>query len=241
MLSLYIHGDSPLHRARAGLKTGLFAAWVLALTLLPLSLWAAGAAVVGAVTAYLVGFGLRRGAAMIASDLRALWLLFYVVLFAAQWIFTDAFAAGLMVARVLGLVLTAQVLTRTTRIADMTGVAEAVLRPVERIPWAGPRLARAGFRATAWAWRWAWCSPRSATCGRWPSRSGMRRPPAGCGWRRGPGRCRCWCSASSTRTTSGTPWPPAGSTELGSAEPGSAGTTGTTGTAGATGRLSTRC
>ncbi|MBD4578044.1 energy-coupling factor transporter transmembrane protein EcfT, partial [Xanthomonas citri pv. citri] len=23
MLSLYIHGDSPLHRARAGLKTGL--------------------------------------------------------------------------------------------------------------------------------------------------------------------------------------------------------------------------
>ena len=139
MLSLYVHGDSPLHHARAGLKTGLFAVWVLALTLLPLSLWTAGAAVVGAVTAYLVGFGLRRGAAMIASDLRALWL-FYVVLFAAQWIFTDAFAAGLMVARVLGLVLTAQVLTRTTRIADMTGVAEAVLRPVERIPWAGPRL-----------------------------------------------------------------------------------------------------
>ena len=146
MLSLYIHGDSPLHHARAGLKTGLFAVWVLALTLLTLSRWTAGAAVVGAVTAYLVGFGLRRGAAMIASDLRALWL-FYVVLFAAQWIFTDAFAAGLMVARVLGLVLTAQVLTRTTRIADMTGVAEAVLRPVERIPWAGPRLARAGFRA----------------------------------------------------------------------------------------------
>ena len=146
MLSLYVHGDSPLHHARAGLKTGLFAVWVLALTLLPLSLWTAGAAVVGAVTAYLVGFGLRRGAAMIASDLRALWL-FYVVLFAAQWIFTDAFAAGLMVARVLGFVFTAQVLTRTTRIADMTGVAEAVLRPVERIPWAGPRLARAGFRA----------------------------------------------------------------------------------------------
>ena len=24
MLSLYIHGDSPLHHARAGLKTGLF-------------------------------------------------------------------------------------------------------------------------------------------------------------------------------------------------------------------------
>ena len=28
MLSLYIHGDSPLHHARAGLKTGLFAVWV---------------------------------------------------------------------------------------------------------------------------------------------------------------------------------------------------------------------
>lgn len=211
MLSLYIHGDSPLHRARAGLKTGLFAVWVLALTLLTLSRWTAGAAVVGAVTAYLVGFGLRRGAAMIASDLRALWL-FYVVLFAAQWIFTDAFAAGLMVARVLGLVLTAQVLTRTTRIADMTGVAEAVLRPVERIPWAGPRLARAGFRADRVGLAMAWCSPRSATCARWPSRSGMRRPPAGCGWRRGPGRCRCWCSASSTPTTSATLWPPAAST-----------------------------
>ena len=25
MLSLYVHGDSPLHHARAGLKTGLFA------------------------------------------------------------------------------------------------------------------------------------------------------------------------------------------------------------------------
>ena len=146
MLSLYVHGGSPLHQARAGYKMGLFAVWVLTLTLLPLTLWTAGAAVVGAVAAYLVGFGLRRGAAMIASDLRALWL-FYAVLFVAQWVFTDALAAGLMVARVLGLVLTAQVMTRTTRIADMTGVAEALLRPVEGIPWAGPRLARAGFRA----------------------------------------------------------------------------------------------
>ena len=211
MLSLYIHGDSPLHHARAGLKTGLFAVWVLALTLLPLSLWAAGAAVVGAVTAYLVGFGLRRGAAMIASDLRALWL-FYVVLFAAQWIFTDAFAAGLTVARVLGLVLTAQVLTRTTRIADMTGVAEAVLRPVERIPWAGPRLARAGFRADRVGLAMGLVLSSIGHLRALAGRSGMRRPPAGCGWRRGPGRCRCWCSASSTPTTSGTPWPPAAST-----------------------------
>lgn len=145
MLSLYIHGDSPLHHARAGLKTGLFAVWVLALTLLPLSLWTAGAAVVGAVTAYLVGFGPRRGAAMLGRDLRALWV-FYAFLFAAQWLFADLTAATLMVGRVLGLVLAAQVLTRTTRIAELVGVAEAVLAPVERIPWLGPRLARAGLR-----------------------------------------------------------------------------------------------
>ena len=37
-------------------------------------------------------------------------------------------------------------MTRTTRIADMAGVAEALLVPVVRIPWVGPRLARAGVR-----------------------------------------------------------------------------------------------
>ena len=145
MISLYVTGDSPLHCAPAGLKVAVLTLWVLAVTFAPLTAWSAGAAVVGAVLAYAVGFGARRGARMLAADLRGLWI-FYAVLLTAQWIFTGPAAAGLMVARVLGVVLTAQILTRTTRIAEMVGVAEAVLAPVERIPWAGPRLARAGLR-----------------------------------------------------------------------------------------------
>ena len=84
MLSLYVDGDSPLHRCPAGWKMGVFAVWVLALTLLPASVGTAGAAVIGAVVAYLVGFGVRRGAGMLAADLRGLWI-FYAVLFAAQF------------------------------------------------------------------------------------------------------------------------------------------------------------
>ncbi|MDY6054972.1 energy-coupling factor transporter transmembrane component T [Micrococcus sp.] len=145
MLSLYVDGHSPLHRTPAGPKTAVFALWVLTLTVLPLSPWTAGAAVAGALAAYLVGFGLRRGAGMLVADLRALWL-FYALLFVAQWVFTDLASAALMVARVLGLVLSAQVLTRTTRISAMAGVAEAILTPVVRIPVLGPALARAGVR-----------------------------------------------------------------------------------------------
>ena len=48
MLSLYVDGDSPLHRCPAGWKMGVFAVWVLALTLLPASVGTAGAAVIGA-------------------------------------------------------------------------------------------------------------------------------------------------------------------------------------------------
>ena len=137
MLSLYVDGDSPLHRCPAGWKMGVFAVWVLALTLLPASVGTAGAAVIGAVVAYLVGFGVRRGAGMLAADLHALWI-FYAVLFAAQWLFLDLTTAALTTARVLGVVLTAQVMTRTTRIADMAGVAEALLTPVPHLPWVGP-------------------------------------------------------------------------------------------------------
>lgn len=146
MISLYAAGDSILHRAPAGLKVAVLALWVLGITVAPLSAWTAGAAVVGALAAFAVGFGVRRGAGMLAADLRALWL-FYALLLVAQWIFTGPLTAVLTVARVLGVVLTAQILTRTTRIADMVGVAEAAVAPVERIPWVGPRLARAGFRA----------------------------------------------------------------------------------------------
>ncbi|WP_404463580.1 energy-coupling factor transporter transmembrane protein EcfT [Micrococcus antarcticus] len=145
MISLYVTGGSPLHRCPAGLKVALLAVWVLALTLLPPTVWTAGAAVVGAGLAYTVGFGARRGLGMLGRDLRGLWI-FYAFLFAAQWIFVDLLSAALMVTRVLGVVLTAQILTRTTRIADMVGVAEAALGPVNRIPWLGPKLARAGFR-----------------------------------------------------------------------------------------------
>ncbi|MCG7421673.1 energy-coupling factor transporter transmembrane protein EcfT [Micrococcus porci] len=145
MLSLHVPGDSPLHRCPAGAKVAALAVWALVVTLAPVSALTAGASVVVGVGAYLLGFGLRRGVRLLAADLRGLWV-FYAVLFAAQWLFTDLPTAALTTARVLGLVLAAQVLTRTTRIAEMAGVAEAVLGPVTRIPWLGPRLARAGVR-----------------------------------------------------------------------------------------------
>lgn len=145
MISLYVHGDSPLHRCPAGLKMAVFAVWALVLAILPATLWTAAAAVAGALACYLVGFGAVRGGRMLVADLRALWL-FYVMLFAAQWLFADLHGAVTTVGRVLGVVLAAQVMTRTTRIAAMTAVAEAIVAAAGRIPVLGPALARAGFR-----------------------------------------------------------------------------------------------
>ncbi|PNL16789.1 CbiQ family ECF transporter T component [Micrococcus sp. FDAARGOS_333] len=145
MISLYVAGDSLLHRGPAGLKMAVFAVWALVLAIVPATLWTAAAAVAGALACYLVGFGAARGVRMLAADLRSLWL-FYAMLLAAQWLFADLTAAVATVGRVLGVVLAAQVMTRTTRIAAMTAVAEALVGAATRIPVVGSALARAGFR-----------------------------------------------------------------------------------------------
>lgn len=150
MISLYIAGDSLLHRCPAGLKLALFALWALGLTLGP-ALWpglgsgVAALSVAVAVSAYVVAFGVGRGVRMLLGDLRALWL-FYAVLLAFQWVVLGPVAAIASVGRVLGLVLAAQIVTRTTRIAAMVAVAEAVLTPLMRVPLLGPALNRVGIR-----------------------------------------------------------------------------------------------
>ncbi|WP_227718877.1 energy-coupling factor transporter transmembrane protein EcfT [Micrococcus sp. FDAARGOS_333] len=103
----------------------VFAVWALVLAIVPATLWTAAAAVAGALACYLVGFGAARGVRMLAADLRSLWL-FYAMLLPPsgssqtsprRWRRRAGARCG---AR-------AQVMTRTTRIAAMTAVAEALV------------------------------------------------------------------------------------------------------------------
>ena len=169
MISLYVDGTSWLHRCPAGAKLLVLAVLSLALMLTPLPLLAMPVALLLAAVAagYLVAFAgdpaggvgrgvsrdegrgasrrAGRGARLLGADLRGMWL-FYAVLLAFQLWLMPWGEAVVAVGRVMGIVLCAQLLTRTTRVAQMVSVAEALLAPVLRVPGLGPWLAARGVR-----------------------------------------------------------------------------------------------
>jgi len=137
-LALYVPRASPLHRTPAGWKLLALAGLsvlVFAVPTLPVVLGAlAGVLLVG------LG-GARLPAAVLGRQARAvLWWL--VALFVLHALITDVATGVLTVVRLLALVLTAAVVTATTRVTEMVAVIEWVCGPLR---WVGVRPARIGL------------------------------------------------------------------------------------------------
>jgi biotin transport system permease protein len=138
MLSLYLPGTSPVHRARAGLKlvvlallgTGLFAVPRLDVVV---------AALVGVLALGLLVA--RLPAAALWAQVRPVWLLL-TALFAFHVLVTDVLTGTVAVLRLVTLVVAAAVVTATTRVTALVAVVEWLLRPLEVV---GVRPARVGL------------------------------------------------------------------------------------------------
>lgn len=128
MISLYHPGDSLVHRAPAGLKLAGFALLALTLFFLP-TVWGS---VVVLLVLPAVGYALAGlPARLLITDLRRL-LMLLVFLVATQLIFLDLITAATNTARVVSIVMLAQVLTRTTEIESIIVTAERLFAPLAR-------------------------------------------------------------------------------------------------------------
>ncbi|WFP16386.1 energy-coupling factor transporter transmembrane component T family protein [Citricoccus muralis] len=129
-LSLYLDGDSILHRAPAGAKLLALALIAVAVSLLPITWWTAGVCLALPVLGYLIA----------RIPLRQLWLnlrqLVFLLAFllVTQLIFLDVVHAAANTSRVIGLVLLAGLLTHTTRVSVMVETVVRLLTPLTRIP-----------------------------------------------------------------------------------------------------------
>jgi biotin transport system permease protein len=138
MLSLYLPGTSPVHRARAGLKlavlallgTGLFAVPRLDVVVAAL----VGVLVLGLLVA-------RLPAAALWAQLRPVWLLL-AALFGFHVLVTGILSGTVAVLRLVALVLAAAVVTATTRVTALVAVVEWLLGPLQVV---GVRPARVGL------------------------------------------------------------------------------------------------
>lgn len=128
MISLYHPGTSLLHRSPAGLKLIGFAGLALALFLLPAGRGSVAALLVLPALGYaLAGLPPR----LLLTDLRRL-LMLLTFLAVTQLIFLDPVTAATNSARVICIVLLAQVLTRTTKIESIITTAERLFAPLRR-------------------------------------------------------------------------------------------------------------
>lgn len=128
MISMYIPGNSLLHRTPAGWKLLGLAVLALALFLVPTSFIAAGIFLLLGVAGYLLGgIPLRF---MIRDIARLSFLLLFLVV--TQLIFLTPEEAATNTARVIAVILLAQVLTRTTRTDGIISSAEKLFSPLRR-------------------------------------------------------------------------------------------------------------
>ncbi|MGK5113617.1 MULTISPECIES: energy-coupling factor transporter transmembrane component T [unclassified Geodermatophilus] len=138
MLSLYLPGASPVHRAPAGGKLAALAALGIGLfaTARPLVVAGALAAVL------LVGLVVARlPAAALAAQARPVWL-WLAGLFVFHLLVTDPVTGTVAVLRLLTLVLAAAIVTATTRVTALVAVVEWLARPLQLV---GVRPARVGL------------------------------------------------------------------------------------------------
>ena len=138
MLSLYLPGTSPVHRARAGSKLAVLAALGTGLFAVP-RIEVVLAALTGVLAAGLLVARLPAGA--LWAQVRPVWLLL-TGLFVFHLLLTDALTGAVAVLRLLTLVLAAAVVTATTRVTALVAVVEWLLRPLEVV---GVRPARVGL------------------------------------------------------------------------------------------------
>lgn len=129
MIQLYRPGSGLVHRAPAGLKLALLAAVALLLSLA--SLTAVSVAVVlGCACALFLfaGFSLR---VVIEELWRMRWLV--LVLGVALAVFVSPSTAWISTGRVVTILLTASLLTLTTRMSDLLAVLHRLLSPLRRV------------------------------------------------------------------------------------------------------------
>src|SRR5688572_16603110 len=138
MLSLYVPGTTPVHRAPAGLKLAVLA-------LLGLALFATGRLVLVAAALVLVlASGLlwaRLPSRALTSQVRAVWI-WLVALFGFHLLVTGPLVGAVAVLRLLTLVLAAAVVTATTRMTALVAVIEWLTSPLRVF---GVRPARIGL------------------------------------------------------------------------------------------------
>lgn len=129
MISLYRPGTSPLHRLPAGVKLCALIVAALIVSLARPGTVGSVALVVSASALLLVaGLGWRGVG---AAWWRLRWLI--VLLGGALWVFVDVDTAVQSTARVVGLILLAESVTRTTRMGDLLDVLERAIRPLRRV------------------------------------------------------------------------------------------------------------
>ncbi|MCA0144048.1 energy-coupling factor transporter transmembrane protein EcfT [Blastococcus sp. LR1] len=138
MLSLYVPGDSVVHRARAGLKLAVLAALGIGLFLVESPAAMAGAlalvVVVGVTAARLPWRAL-------AVQVRPVWL-WLALLFGFHLLATDLRTGSVAVLRLLALLVAAAVVTATTRVTALVAVIEWLAAPLRVF---GVRPARIGL------------------------------------------------------------------------------------------------
>ena len=138
MLSLYVPGTSPVHRAPAGLKLAVLA-------LLGVALFAtARLEVVAAAFVLVLAAGLlaaRLPYRALTSQVRPVWI-WLVALFGFHLLVTGPLVGAVAVLRLLTLVLAAAVVTATTRVTALVAVIEWLVSPLRVF---GVRPARVGL------------------------------------------------------------------------------------------------
>jgi biotin transport system permease protein len=138
MLSLYVPGTTPVHRAPAGLKLAVLA-------LLGLALFATARLVpVAAALVLVLAAGLlwaRLPSRALTSQVRAVWI-WLVALFGFHLLVTGPLVGAVAVLRLLTLVLAAAVVTATTRMTALVAVIEWLTSPLRVF---GVRPARIGL------------------------------------------------------------------------------------------------
>jgi len=138
MLSLYVPGTSPVHRAPAGLKLAVLA--VLGVALFATArLELVAAAFVLVVAAGLVAARLPRR--VLTAQVRPVWI-WLVALFGFHLLVTGPLVGAVAVLRLLTLVVAAAVVTATTRVTALVAVIEWLTSPLRVF---GVRPARIGL------------------------------------------------------------------------------------------------
>jgi biotin transport system permease protein len=138
MLSLYLPGSSPVHRAPAGLKLAVLAALGVGLFVV------SRVAVVAAALAAVLAVGLlaaRLPVRALWGQVRPVWI-WLAALFVVHLLVTGPLTGTVAVLRLLTLVLAAAVVTSTTRVTALVAVVEWLAGPLRVV---GVRPARVGL------------------------------------------------------------------------------------------------